>query len=76
MFNEWHQAPPLISSFSCLLEPEKSAEGSGSNCVLDFSYLPAAHAHQEADDIALLTLLQLFDVLEGTHLVGRGGCRC
>lgn len=38
----------------------------GSGGVL--SYLPAANAEQEPNDIGLLLLLDLFDVLEGTHL--------
>lgn len=32
------------------------------------SHLPAANAEQEPNDIGLLLLLDLFDVLEGTHL--------
>lgn len=32
------------------------------------SYLPAAHAEQEAHYIALLLLLKLLEVLVGTHL--------
>ena len=32
------------------------------------SYLPAANAEQEPNNIGLLLLLDLFDVLEGTHL--------
>ena len=32
------------------------------------SYLPAAHSQEEAEDIGLLLLLQLFDVFEGAHL--------
>jgi hypothetical protein len=32
------------------------------------SYLPAANAEQKAHDIALLLLLQLFEVLVGAHL--------
>lgn len=32
------------------------------------SYLPAANAKQEAHDIALLLLLQLLEILVGTHL--------
>lgn len=31
------------------------------------SYLPAAHSEQEAHHIGLLLLLELFDILEGTH---------
>lgn len=48
---------------------ERSAEmlgNRGSGGVL--SYLPAANAEQEPNDIGLLLLLDLFDVLEGTHL--------
>lgn len=36
-------------------------------CV-GMAYLPAAHAEQEAHDIALLLLLQLLEILVGTHL--------
>lgn len=32
------------------------------------SHLPAANAEQEPNNIGLLLLLDLFDVLEGTHL--------
>lgn len=32
------------------------------------SYLPAAHAEQEAHHIGLLLLLELLEVLVGTHL--------
>ena len=32
------------------------------------AYLPAAHAEQEAHDIALLLLLKLLEVLVGAHL--------
>jgi hypothetical protein len=34
------------------------------------SHLPATDAEQEANHIGLLLLLDLFDVLEGTHLDG------
>lgn len=34
----------------------------------NLSHLPAANAKQEPNDIGLLLLLDLFDVLEGTHL--------
>lgn len=31
------------------------------------TYFPAAHAEKEADQVGLLLLLELFDILEGTH---------
>ena len=36
--------------------------------VWDRAYLPAANAKQKSHDIALLLLLQLFEILVGTHL--------
>ena len=36
--------------------------------VVGVSYLPAAHAEQEAHNIALLLLLKLLEVLVRTHL--------
>lgn len=48
---------------------ERSAEMLGNQGVGGvLSYLPAANAEQEPNDIGLLLLLDLFDVLEGTHL--------
>lgn len=32
------------------------------------AYLPAADTEKEAEDIALLLLLELFDVFKGAHL--------
>lgn len=34
----------------------------------DSTYFPAANAEEEAKHIRLLLLLELFDILEGTHL--------
>lgn len=34
----------------------------------DSTYFPAANAQKEAHHIGLLLLLELFDILEGTHL--------
>lgn len=31
------------------------------------TYFPAAHTEKEADQVGLLLLLELFDILEGTH---------
>lgn len=31
------------------------------------TYFPAAHTQKEADQVGLLLLLELFDILEGTH---------
>jgi hypothetical protein len=36
------------------------------------SYLPATNTQKEAQHIRLLLLLELFDVLEGTHLQNAG----
>lgn len=48
-----------------------SAEMLGNRGVVRvLSHLPAANAEQEPNDIGLLLLLDLFDVLEGTHLDG------
>jgi hypothetical protein len=41
--------------------------------VVVATYFPAAHAQKEADQVGLLLLLELFDILEGTHFGCCGG---
>ena len=57
MFNEYAQDTSMFG--------EEHAICRSWICV---SYLPAANAEQEAHDIALLLLLQLLEILVGTHL--------
>lgn len=41
--------------------------------VVVATYFPAAHTQKEADQVGLLLLLELFDILEGTHFGCCGG---
>ena len=55
MFNEYDQSTGTCDGTIC-------------RSYLGLAYLPAAHAEQEAHDIALLLLLKLLEVLVSAHL--------
>lgn len=65
-----HPAPStenVLKYFSCIL----FVSGLFCACVCNsfgvVTYFPAAHTEKEADQVGLLLLLELFDILEGTH---------
>jgi hypothetical protein len=45
----------------------KGVKKANSQWCMVSTYFPAAHAEKEAHHIGLLLLLELFDILEGTH---------